>query len=91
MVPELPTAPWMQGAKEIEGHEMLVIHMTNGELEGLDDLQGGPSIDPETGIREYSALSDIIKIPEVQDIFHHVRNEIEQHGEISPDLKKIYD
>ncbi len=90
MQPQIPDAPWMQGAKEIEGHEMLVVHMTNGELEGLDNLQGGPSVDPETGIREYSALADIIKIPEIQELFHHVRNEIEQHGEISDDLKKVY-
>jgi hypothetical protein len=88
--PQIPDAPWMQGAKEIEGHEMLVVHMTNGELEGLDNLQGGPSIDPETGIREYSALADIIKIPEIKELFHHVNDEIDRHGEMSPDLKKVY-
>lgn len=84
------TPPWMQGAKEINKEEMLVVHMNDGELEGLDNLQGGPSLDPETGIREYSALASIIEIPEIKALFHHVYNEIEQHGDISPDLKKIY-
>lgn len=82
--------PWMQGAKEIAGHEMLVVHMSDEELEGLDTLQGGPSIDPDIGIREYSKLAEIIEIPEVKQIFHHVADEIEKHGKISPDLEKIY-
>lgn len=83
--------PWMQGAKKIHGQDMLVVHMNNGELEGLDDLQGGPSIDPKTGIREYSALASIIEIPEVREIFEHVAHEIETHGDISPHLRHIYE
>jgi hypothetical protein len=83
--------PWMQGAKEISGHEMIVVHMGEGELEGLDNLQRGPSIDPDTGIREYSALADIIEIPEVREIFKHVSDELQEHGKLSPDLQKIYE
>lgn len=84
------TPPWMQGAKEISGHEMLVVHMNEGELEGLDNLQHGPSIDLETGIREYSSLAHIIEMPEIRQVFQHVADELEQHGKISPDLEKIY-
>ncbi len=82
--------PWMQGAKDISGQEMLVVHMSEGELEGLDNLQRGPSVDPETGIREYSALATIIEIPEVREIFKHVADELSEHGKLSSDLQKIY-
>jgi len=87
---ELPTPPW-QTEKKSKRPKMLLCHFANGELEGFDNLQGGPSIDPKTGIREYSSLSKIIKIPEVREIFHHVANEVEQHGKVSPSLEKIYE
>src|ERR1700728_317272 len=86
----LPRPPWMRGSKEINDQPMLIVHMRPDELEGLDNLQHRPSIDPDTGIREYSALGPIIEIPEVREIFHHVNDEMERHGDISPDLKKIY-
>lgn len=83
--------PWMQGSKDISGQEMIVVHMSSGELEGLDNMQQGPSIDPETGIREYSALADMIEIPEVKEIFKHVAEEVREKGKLSPDLHKIYE
>lgn len=83
--------PWMQGAKDISGQEMIVVHMSNGELEGLDNMQHGPSVDPDTGIREYSALANIIEMPEVREIFKHVSDEILENGKLSPDLHKIYE
>lgn len=89
-VKQLPP-PWMQGAQKINDQDMLVVHMNNGELEGLDNLQGGPSIDSNTGIREYSALGPIIELPEIRDIFYRVANEVEEHGKVSPDMHKIYE
>lgn len=83
--------PWMEGSKDISGQEMIVVHMSNGELEGLDNMQKGPSIDPDTGIREYSALANIIEIPEVREVFKHVSNELTENGQLSPDLDKIYE
>lgn len=68
----------------------MMVHMNEGELEGLDNLQGGPSVDPETGVREYSALATIIEQPEIRSLFHHVFDEIRERGDVSPDLKKIY-
>ena len=90
-LPQEINPPWMQGAKDISGHEMLVVHMSPGELEGLDNLQQGPSIDPDTGIREYSKLADIIELPEVKEIFKHISDELLEHGKLSPDLHKIYE
>jgi hypothetical protein len=83
--------PWMEGSKEISGHEMIIVHMSEGELEGLDNMQQYPSIDPETGIREYSSLANIIEIPDVRNVFKHVSDEILENGKLSPDLHKVYE
>lgn len=85
------TPPWMLGAKEVNKIPMLVCHFQNGELEGLDNLQGGPSIDPETGIREYSALSEIIEIPEIKELFHKIANQVHNHGDVSPQVHNLYE
>lgn len=82
--------PWMLGSKDIDDIPMLVVHMSNGELEGLDDLQGGPSVDEETGIREYSKLADIIMIPEIRDLFHSIANQVETTGDFSQDVHEAY-
>ncbi|HXB10818.1 MAG TPA: hypothetical protein VNZ45_02445, partial [Bacteroidia bacterium] len=90
MESQLP-APWMLGAKDINDIPMLICYMSNGELEGLDDLQGGPSIDEETGIREYSQLSEIIEIPEVKELFNRIVSEAKQNNdEMSEDVKDAY-
>ena len=78
--------PW----KQSEPEKMLVVHMSSGELEGLDNLQGGPSIDVETGLREYSKLAPIIEKQEVRDLFYHVNDELRSKGKLSPTLNKIY-
>lgn len=83
--------PWMLGAKDIHGVPMIVVHMQAGELEGLDNLQGGPTVDPMTGIREYSALSEIIEIPEVQEMFHTVASQLQEHGKVSPGVHQAYE
>lgn len=80
-----------RGSTEVPNVEMIMCHFTKGELEGLDNLQGGPSIDPATGLREYSKLTTIIELPEVQKIFRHVNEELSEDGKVSPDLHKIYE
>lgn len=83
--------PWALGSKDIQDIPMLVVHMGNGELEGLDNLQGGPSIDEETGIREYSQLSNIIEVPEIRQLFQTVSSQVEEHGQLSPELNEAYE
>src|SRR5574338_59184 len=82
--------PWMMGAKETNDILMWVVSMGKGELKGLDNLQGGPSVDEETGIREYSRLSEIIEIPEVRDLFVDVANQLKQHGRPSDEIDHAY-
>ena len=80
----------VESPTEIPGVELLLCHFTKGELEGLDNLQGGPSIDDDTGLREYSKLSIVIEDPKIQEIFRHVQEELGDDGKVSPDLHNIY-
>ena len=90
MNPELP-APWMLGATKVDNIPMLIVHMSKGELEGLDDLQGGPSVDETTGIREYSALTEIIKNPEVKQLFHQISTDLQRNGgQPNSDISSAY-
>ena len=82
--------PWMLGATEINDIPMLVVHMQNGELEGLDNLQGGPSVDEETGIREYSHLAEVVQRPEIRELFHKVTTQLAEHGKVSEDIHEAY-
>src|SRR6478735_5384429 len=84
-------APWMLGATKVDDIPMLIVHMSKGELEGLDDLQGGPSVDESTGLREYSALASIIEEPEVQQLFQKIAADIKQNGgKPTPGISSVY-
>ena len=71
--------------------KMIMCHFGRGELEGLDNLQGGPSIDPATGLREYSKLASVIDDPKIQQIFMQVNEEVKAQGHVSPHLHQIYE
>ena len=47
--------------------QKILAHFSPDELVGLDELQGGILIDPETNLRDYTPLDKILKNPEVQD------------------------
>ena len=79
-------APWETDKEPT----MLVVHMTTGELEGLDAMQGGESIDPDTGLREYSKLATIVENPEVRDIFKNLADDLSD-GELSPQMRSLYE
>jgi hypothetical protein len=91
MEPQQLPPPWMLGSKEIDDIPMLVVFMSKGELEGLDALQGGPSEDDETGIREYSPLAPIIEIPEIRELFHKIPQElIANKNKLPEDTQEAY-
>ena len=90
----LPMAPWEKEmprkmARKQKKQPMIWAHFSKSELRALDSLQGGPSIDPETGLREYSALSEIIKIPEVKNFFMSLGSELQVDQTPPKDLKNI--
>jgi len=54
----------VQAAQQIERHgrngDDNLVHMSDGEVHTLDKMQGGPSFNPRTGLREYSFLSKLL-------------------------------
>jgi hypothetical protein len=89
----LPIAPFererQKKARKPKQQPMLLCHFANGELQGLDKLQGGVSIDPATGLREYSSLSELIKIPEVRQIFEGITRQVEKTGKLPASINKL--
>lgn len=81
----------VESPTEVPGVDMLLCHMTKGECEGLDNLQGGPSIDDDTGYREYSKLGTIIEDPEVREIFRLVKSDLSDDGKLSPKVHEAYE
>lgn len=67
-----------------ERSPMIVVHMSEDELLELDRLQGGESIDPGTGFREYSKLEEVLKIPEIRKLFDELAAEFELSGHEDP-------
>lgn len=88
--PKAMQAPWMEEDKPQENN-MLMVHMGDDELEGLDNLQGGPSIDPETGIREYSALGPMIENEEVRNTVKMLYEELVSEGPDTQKIGKVYE
>jgi hypothetical protein len=84
-----PPPPWVE---EIQAKhpDLYLCHMQNKELKALDTMQGGPSIDETTGIREYSKLDKIIEDPKVLKVFQTVFEDLIDDGKLSPDLENYY-
>jgi hypothetical protein len=70
--------------------KMIYAYFTKKELEGLDNLQGGISLDPDTGLREYSAIDQIIKIPAIRELFQNTMIDLGQDGKLTPELETVY-
>jgi hypothetical protein len=81
----------VESPTEVPGVDMLLCHMTKSECAALDDLQGGPSIDDDTGYREYSKLSTIIEDPEIRDLFKLVKSDLVDDGKLSPKIHEAYE
>lgn len=83
--------PWIKGSKHIQGVPMLMVRMGKAELEGLDNLQGFPFEDPDTGVRAYPALAEIIEIPKIRDLFKIAFSQIKEQGHVSEDIHEAYE
>lgn len=88
--------------------EKIVAHFAPDELHSLDEvmtqffpqLQGEISIDPETGLRDYSPLDEILENPEIREAISsglsHERQKFAMGGEVNeigrptdPELEKL--
>lgn len=58
----------MEGMENQEPQpEKIVAHFSPSEFPDLNEAQGGEVFDPETGLRDYTPLDSLIKIPEIRE------------------------
>lgn len=74
----------------VEKPPMQVVHMAATELTALDNLQGGPSIDEDTGLREYSALYPAFENESFKDIFRKTAKQLESKGHLDSQYESLY-
>ena len=68
----------------------LLVHMSHTEAAALDYAQGGPTFDPETGLREYSAWSELIKKPEIEEIAQSFDQDAANDGKVDDAFHEMY-
>lgn len=80
--------------------EKIVAHFSPDEISDLNKAQGGEVFDPETGLRDYTPLDSLIKIPEIREAIiadfsqkkqkFAIGGEVEEQGRpIDPELEKL--
>lgn len=74
---------YMQDFQNDENPELIPVHVSREEIEYFNYMQGGQKVDPETGLREYSGLSEVLRNPEVRDLFMDLA-QMEKNGEPLP-------
>lgn len=70
---------------------MIVVHMDATEVQALEEMQGGLSIDPSTGIPEFSRLDTIFDEPGVRGLLEKIAVETKENGHPDPEILETYD
>ena len=82
---------YMQDFQEDENPELIPVHVSREEIEYFNYMQGGQFIDERTGLREYSKLSEVLRNPEVRDLFIDL-SQMQKNGEpLPPELIEFTD
>lgn len=76
---------------ETNPYALIPVHVSWDEVESLNIMQGGQSVDETTGLREYSKLSEVLEVPEMRDVFVNVCNLIFSGEPIPDDIKHVMD
>jgi hypothetical protein len=70
---------------------LVPVHISWDEVMYFNIMQGGQSVDENTGLREYSKLSEVLKVPQIRNLFITVTDVIESGEPIPDDIAKIMD
>lgn len=71
------------------GHDLLPIHLSHDEVKYFNYLQGGQSVDPETGLREYSPLEPVMQIPEIRNLFIQFTDFVHHKKKMPKEVKNL--
>ncbi len=83
------------GKVKMHSSKLVPVHMTVEELIAYNQLQRTPEnpsgqyVDKETGLREYSRLSNILRVPEIRDLFIDTVDTLKEGGEIPPEINNM--
>lgn len=70
-------------------NKMLLVHLSQTECQAFDMMQGGESLN-EDGIPEYSKVGELIKVPEVREVFTRALNYFHDNGgQFPPEVKEM--
>lgn len=69
--------------------QLIPIHVSIDEVKSFNYMQGGQFVDPATGLREYSRLLPIFRVPVIQDMFIAMSNHVIHHKKLPEDVSRI--
>lgn len=72
-----------------EQSKLVEIHVSKNEVICFNSLQGGQSVDEQTGLREYSKLLDVLSIPIIRKLFVLMTDIIKSGEPLPEDIKQV--
>lgn len=70
---------------------LVPVHISWDEVMSFNIMQGGQSVDQNTGLREYSKLSEVLKVPEIRNLFIMITDIITSGEPIPEDIAEVMD
>lgn len=77
--------------KQSSKPKMIPVHLEPEEVRYFNYMQGGQFIDPETHLRDYSRLWEVIKQPKMKEFLGKTMNYVRAHGKSPHNLEKAAD
>jgi len=75
---------------QTDQENMILVHMQKAEAHGLDAGQGGMELDEETQLRSYRGWEELIKHPNVQELFNGLMADTMEDGDVDPPFSTEY-
>lgn len=70
---------------------MEMVHLSKSEIAYFTLIQGGQSVDPETGLREFSKLSEIVREPQLRDLLIELSELQNKEGHLPHEINNYVD
>lgn len=69
--------------------DLMPIRVSADEIRYFNALQGGQSVDPETGLREYARMSEVIRNPEIRKLFIEITDYVMKKGSLPKKIAQL--
>ena len=89
MMDQLNESSYMRDMAEDNAPSLIPVHVSSEEKTYFDYMQGGESVDPSTGMPEYSKLSEVMRNPEVRDLFADLTHMVNSGQDIPPEIMEF--